>query len=151
VFPYAPRKADRAAMIDSPGTITAIDGEYAIVLMDETGCGRCHEPGGCGGNNIGKMFCHSPRTFRVANPGQSAIGDRVQIAVGEGAVRRSALLAYALPLVALLVGALGGSALAGETGAIAGAVSGLLCAWLVLRYAQGRATPDQRHQPYIRY
>ncbi|WP_301102087.1 SoxR reducing system RseC family protein [Propionivibrio sp.] len=138
-------------MIDAPGTITALDGDFATVLLDETGCGRCHEQGGCGGNTISKMFCSTPRTFRVLNPGKSAVGDRVNIAIAEGAVRRSAVLAYGLPLFSLFVGALGGSALAGEPGAIVGAVSGLFCAWLALRYAQGRGAPDQRFQPYIRY
>lgn len=138
-------------MIDAPGTITALDGDFATVLLDETGCGRCHEQGGCGGNTISTMFCSAPRTFRVLNPGKSAVGDRVNIAIAEGAVRRSVVLAYGLPLFSLFVGALGGSALAGEPGAIVGAVSGLLCAWLALRYAQGCGASDQRFQPYIRY
>lgn len=138
-------------MIDAFGTITALDGEYAIVRMDETGCGRCHEPGGCGGNNIGQMFCGAPRTFRVLNPSNSAIGDRVTIAIVEGVIQRSAVLVYGLPLVALFVGALGGSAIAGEKGAILGAVCGLLIAWLGLRFVQHHSTPDRRSQPYIRY
>lgn len=138
-------------MIDAAGTITARDGDFATVLLDEAGCGRCLEPGGCGGNNIGKMFCRTPRTFRVRNPGNLAVGDRVNVALAAGAVQRGALLAYGLPLLALFIGALGGSALAGETGAILGAVGGLLCAWLALRFAQGRGAPDQRFEPYIRY
>lgn len=138
-------------MIDAPGVITAIDDKYAVVLMDETGCGRCHEDGGCGGNNLGKMLCSAPRTFRVRNPGNLRIGDRVQVAIAEGVVRRSAMAAYGLPLLTLFVGALGGSAIAGEPGAIVGAVAGLFCAWLALRHAQGRSTPDQRFEPYIRY
>lgn len=138
-------------MIDAQGIITACHGDTAEVLMDETGCGRCHEDGGCGGNNIGKLLCNSPRTFEVLNPGQSAIGERVTVVIAEGAVRRSALLAYVVPLLALLVGALGGSAVAGDVGAIAGAVAGLLGAWWALRRAQARATPDRRFVPYIRY
>jgi len=138
-------------MIDALGTIVSINGGYAKVLMDEAGCGRCHEPGGCGGINIGKMLCSSPRTFQVENPGNAALGDRVTIVIAEGAVRRSAIFAYLVPLLALFVGALGGSALAGEIGAIVGAFGGLLCAWLALRYAQGRGTLDRRFQPYIRY
>ncbi|MBL8416106.1 MAG: SoxR reducing system RseC family protein [Propionivibrio sp.] len=138
-------------MIDAQGTITALDGEYALVRMDESGCGRCHEHGGCGGNNTGKMFCSAPRTFRVLNPRNSVIGERVTIAVAEGALRRSATLAYGLPLLALFVGALTGSALAGETGAIFGSICGLLFSWLLLRYAQLHSTPDQLSQPFIRY
>ena len=138
-------------MIDAPGTIVSHDGDYALVSMDETGCGRCHEQGGCGGNNIGKMFCNAPRTFRVLNPGRSAIGDRVSIVIADGVVQRSAALAYGLPLLALFAGALLGSALAGELGAILGSISGLSCAWLGLRYAQTRNSSDKRTQPHIRY
>ena len=138
-------------MIDAPGTVTEVDGDYAIVLMDETGCGRCHEEGGCGGNNLGKMFCNSPRTFRVANPGKARVGDRVKVVIAAGAVRRSAALAYGLPLLALFAGALGGSALGGEQAAIAGALVGLLCSWLVLRYhARPGGKSDERSQPFIR-
>ena len=138
-------------MIDAKGTITAVNGDTAEVLMDETGCCRCHEEGGCGGHNLGKMLCASPRLFQVLNPGKSAVGDRVTIVVAEGAVRRSALLVYVVPLLALLVGALGGSALAGEVGAIVGAVGGLLGAWLILRYAQAHSAPDRHSRPHIRY
>lgn len=138
-------------MIDAPGTITTLDGEYAIVRMDESGCGRCYERGGCGGDNIGKMFCTTPRTFRVLNPGRSVIGDRVTVVIAGGAVGLSAALAYGVPLLALIVGALSGSVLAGEAGAILGAISGLLSAWLGLRYAKFSGTSNHRHQPYIRY
>ena len=147
-------QADRileSPMIDAPGVITAIDDKFALVLMDETGCGRCHEDGGCGGNNLGKMLCSAPRTFRVRNPGNFRIGARVHVAIAEGAVRRSAMLAYALPLLMLFVGASAGSAIAGEPGAIVGAVAGLLCAWLALRLAHERNTSGQRFEPYIRY
>ena len=138
-------------MIDAHGTITALDGDYALVRMDETGCGRCHEHGGCGGNNISKIFCSAPRTFRVLNPRNSVVGERVTIAIAEGAIRRTAALVYGLPLLALFVGALGGSALAGETGAIIGSITGLLFSWLLLRHAQQSTSADYRSQPYIRY
>lgn len=137
-------------MIDVPGKISALDGDYAIVQVEESGCGRCHETGGCGGNNVGRLFCNAPRSFRVLNPGKSAIGDSVKIAIDEGAVRRSAALAYGLPLLLLFIGALGGSVLAGETGAILGSISGLFLSWLVMRLALVRVTRDQRSQPHIR-
>lgn len=137
-------------MIDAKGTISAVDGEYAMVRMDETGCGRCHEQGGCGGNNIGQMFCSTPRTFRVLNPGGAAVGDSVRVTIADGAVRRSALYAYGYPLLALFAGAIGGAALAGEPGAIVGAFGSLLGAWFLLRRAQLRSKPDQRFEACIR-
>ena len=138
-------------MIDALGTITGIDGDYAIIQMDDSGCGRCNEPGGCGGNLLGKVFCGVPRTFRVLNPGNSAIGSRVAVVIAEGSIRRSAILAYVIPLLALFLGAISGSALAGEAGAIIGSLLGLLGAWLALRAAQRRGALSPRSQLYLRH
>ena len=138
-------------MSEAHGTVAGLDGDHAIVRMDEAGCGRCHEEGGCGGHNLGNLLCRTPRTFRVPNPGRSRIGDRVVVCIAEGAVRRSALRAYGLPLLSLLLGAVIGSLLGGDVGAIGGAVGGLLLAWQGLRHVQRRSVPDPRSQPYIRY
>lgn len=136
-------------MIDAEGIITALDDNYAIVQMDETGCGRCHEQGGCGGNNMGKIFCSTPRTFRVLNPGRSPVGARVRVTIADGAVSRSALYAYGFPLFAMFAGAIGGSVFAGEPGSIAGAFSSLLCAWFLLKRLQSRNKPNPRFEARI--
>lgn len=143
-----PTDAD-SPRIDATGVIIELDGDYAMVRMDETGCGRCHEPGGCGGNNIGKMFCSAPRVFRVFNPAQTSVGMRVTIVIAEGAVRRSAALAYGLPLLALFLGAFCGAAVAGETGSIIGAICGLFVAWMGLRFAHRLRSSSRLFQPYI--
>jgi positive regulator of sigma E activity len=100
---------------------------------------------------LGKVFCSVPRTFRVLNPGNSAVGSRVTVVIAEGSVRRSVILAYGLPLLALFLGAISGSTVAGEAGAIIGSLCGLLGAWLALRYAQRHGALDPRSQPFIRY
>ncbi|WP_291992745.1 SoxR reducing system RseC family protein [Candidatus Accumulibacter sp. ACC003] len=132
------------------GTVAALDGEYALIRMDEGGCGRCREPGGCGGNHVASLLCPTARTFRVFNAEQRLVGERVRVCVAEGSVRRGALHAYAFPLLALLLGALAGSAFAGEAGAIAGAIAGLLLGWWGLRRAQLRSVNDPRLQPSIK-
>lgn len=137
-------------MSDATGVVTVVDGDYAFVRMDEAGCGRCHEPGGCGGVNIGKMLCSTPQEFRVLNPGKSVVGERVSVVVAEGAVRHGAFLAYGLPLLMLLVGALGGSVIAGDSGGILGAVCGLLVAFPFLRSAQRKSATDLRFSPFIK-
>jgi sigma-E factor negative regulatory protein RseC len=137
-------------MIDAEGTITSLEDGFAIVQMDEVGCGRCHEDGGCGGHNIGKMFCSTPRTFRVLNPAKATIGQRVRVTVPEGAVRRSAVYAYGFPLISLFAGAIFGSLLAGEIGAIFGALVCLLATWFALWRSQSTQQQDERFQPTIR-
>lgn len=119
-------------MIETHGVVTALDGSHAIVRMEEAGCGRCHEPGGCGGQNIGKMFGGGPRLFRVGNPTNACIGDHVGVVVKNAAVHRGALIAYGAPLLALFLGAFLGRYLAGEMGSIIGAVVGVVSAWKAL-------------------
>lgn len=137
-------------MIDAQGTIISVDGEHAVVQMDETGCGRCHESGGCGGNNIGRMLCASPRNFKVMNPKLLSVGSRVTVAIAEGAVRRSATIAYALPLVILFLGAFCGLSLAGENGAIAGFFGGLFLSALAIRFLIARGVTNPTASPFIR-
>jgi sigma-E factor negative regulatory protein RseC len=138
-------------MIDAKGIVTSLEGGYAIVQMDEAGCGRCHEDGGCGGHNLGKMLCNTPKTFRVPNPGNASAGDRVTVSIGEGAIRQSAIRAYGLPLLCLFVGAFSGLFFAGEAGAIGGSVVGLVSAWGLLRHTQQRTTASLQAQPHIKY
>jgi sigma-E factor negative regulatory protein RseC len=137
-------------MTDVTGTIVEIDGEYALIRLDETGCGRCHEEGGCGGHNLGKMLCSSPQTFRVLNPAKSPVGAHVTISIAEGAVRRTAVLAYGLPLLGLFLGAFCGLLLAGDAGAIAGSLVGLFGAWGAVHYVLRRSSSDRHAQPFIK-
>lgn len=139
-------------MADVSGVIAELEGDYAVVRLDDdgAGCGRCHEPGGCGGRNIGKMFCSTPRTYRVLNPGGAKVGALVTIVIAEGAVRRSAALAYAMPLCGLFIGTFAGSAMFGEPGALVGALVGLLVAWIILYRVNRSRWVGDRFQPYIR-
>lgn len=136
-------------MSETKGIVTAIDGDYALVSADQRGCGRCHEKGGCGGANVGRMFCDTQQTWRVLNPRGAAIGEEVRIAVGDGAVSASATLIYVVPLLLLIAGALLGSELAAEPGGIIGAVSGLLIAWRWVAYRQKQRHCDPRFHPHI--
>jgi sigma-E factor negative regulatory protein RseC len=106
----------------------------------EQGCGRCHEEGGCGGQNLTQMFAAGPRHYRLRNTVGAGIGDRVAIAIAPGSVRRSANFAYGVPLAALFVGALAGGQLAGDNGAMLGAAAGLLLAFLYLAWCRPAAS-----------
>ena len=138
-------------MIEAQGTVVSVDGGYAMVRMDDTGCGRCHEEGGCGGHNLGAMLCRTSRLHRVLNPAQASVGDRVTVVVAEGAVWRTAMLAYGIPLLLLILGAGLGMFLAGDGAAIAGGVLGLCCGWGLARFLQRRHMSAEWSRPYIRH
>ena len=124
-------------MNSEPSTVRAIVREInqadALVEVEQGGCGRCHDPGGCGGQQLTRMFCSTPKTYRVANEIGAGIGDHVTIAIAAGSVRRSANLAYVLPLTATIAGAVLGMLLGDDPGAMLGAVAGLFIAFLHVR------------------
>ena len=84
--------------------------EGSIVLLEpqtQAGCGRCQEPGGCGGVSAATMFCaRQKRVYQALNPAglPLKVGDRVRVGIPEGSLLRTALLSYGLPLLGLVGG-----------------------------------------------
>jgi sigma-E factor negative regulatory protein RseC len=129
------------------GTVRGVDGSEAFVEVEQGGCGRCHEEGGCGGQPLTRMFCSGTNVYRVDNAVRAGIGDRVEIAVKPGSLRRSANRAYLFPLAAGIGGGALGMAVGGEPLSIAGFLFGVAAAFLALRHYAGAGNPSSR--PYI--
>lgn len=140
-------------MIEEANTVRAVvrglDGREAIVEVEQDGCGRCHEEGGCGGQHLTQMFCSSAKSYRVENTVNAEIGDHVTVAIAAGSVRRTANLAYGIPLVAVISGALLGMSLTGDIGAMLGAGAGLVLSFLYLRTRTRGDMENLGSRPYI--
>jgi sigma-E factor negative regulatory protein RseC len=140
-------------MNTEPSTVRAIVREInqadALVEVEQGGCGRCHEAGGCGGQQLTQMFCSTPKIYRVANEIGARVGDRVTIAISADSVRRSANLAYVLPLTATISGALLGMLLGDDPGAMLGSLAGLVLAFLHVRRRAAAGTGFSAIRPHI--
>lgn len=112
--------------------VRSLDGKWVRVEIEQGGCGRCHEKGGCGGQHLTQMFCSGPKTYLVENTVGANVGDRVKIAIAVGSVSRTANLAYILPLTVTIVGAVLGALFGGDLSAMAGAGVGLSAAFLYI-------------------
>lgn len=121
----------------------------ALVEIEQGGCGRCHEEGGCGGQQLTQMFCSTPKQYRVVNDVGADVGDHVIVAVPAGSIRKSANLAYILPLTATVAGAVFGMPLGGDPGAMIGAVVGLLLSFLYIRRQAVHKVDDPALHPHI--
>ena len=67
------------------GVVQRIEDGYAWVDVSVAqGCGRCQEPGGCGGVNIAKPFGSSSRAVRVRNEINARPGEQVGVVVEDG-------------------------------------------------------------------
>jgi sigma-E factor negative regulatory protein RseC len=131
------------------GVVRAVDGQQAEVEVEQGGCGRCHEKGGCGGPNLTRMFASGPRSYRVDNQFGAAVGERVTIAIAEGSVRRAANLAYGVPLLAGIVGALLGTAVYGDPGGMLGALLAFSLAVIFVRRHAKNRSGNSSERPHI--
>lgn len=126
-------------MIEVAGEVIALDGGLALVKMSSRagGCGRCNEPGGCGGTKVGSMFRPETAEFWLANDIDAEVGEAVRICLPEEVSVRAALLCYLVPVLGIVVGAalgvLLGGAQASDLHAVAGAFAGLAAGILVSR------------------
>jgi sigma-E factor negative regulatory protein RseC len=133
-------------------TIQAIvrtrDGASARVEVEQ-GCGRCHEEGGCGGQQLTQMFCKGPKIYLVDNTIGATVGDRVTIAIDAGTVSRAANLAYILPLAATIAGAVLGTMFGGDLSSVLGAGVGLSIAFLYVIARSRRNAGNFTERPHI--
>lgn len=129
--------------------VRSLDGDIAHVEVEHGGCGRCHEEGGCGGQQLTQMFCGGPKTYDLENKIGAAIGDKVTVAIGAGNVRRTANLAYGIPLLATIAGAAAGAALGGDLEAVGGAVGALVVAFLYVIVRVRSGSKDISVRPYM--
>ncbi|NLF54688.1 MAG: SoxR reducing system RseC family protein [Thauera phenolivorans] len=112
------------------------DRVWLKVLDAGGGCGRCHEPGGCRSVQITQAFGLPRDEFALPRKDGVGVGDRVRIAIADGAPLRAALLSYGLGAALLLIGAAVGAGVTdgnADLGAGAGALGGLALAVLFNR------------------
>lgn len=122
-------------MIEECGRVVAVEPDSVWVETAATsGCGRCQEAGGCGQNSIFRMLGSRGRQLRVASGElKVCVGDTAVIGVPGGALVRASLMAYLVPLVGLLAGAMIGHYASDgwDPAAVAGGLCGIAGAFAV--------------------
>lgn len=141
-------------MIETRALVLRVDGGYAIVEADRAaGCGRCDSAKGCATGTLSKLFCFKPRQLKVMNSVGAEPGDRVVVGIYDGALMKSSVAAYLVPLALLLCGALAGAFFAqgpakdlySAMGALGGLGAGL--GWMSFYSSRNRSSRD--FQPCI--
>jgi sigma-E factor negative regulatory protein RseC len=138
-------------MIENDGVVVRLEGEYAWVRAEGAGaaCGACASKGGCSSANAGPTLDgisgQSARLLRLANTIQARPGDAVVIRAADGTVLRAVWVAYGVPLLLALAGAMIFVALTGsDLAAVIGMLCGLFAGYLIMRrsgLSSGRMEP----------
>ena len=145
-------------MIEEYGQVVDVKGSVAWIegVRTATSCSACSLHGGCGTGAIARMLGQRRLRLRAINRIDAEIGDQVVIGIPETGLLYGSLAVYAVPLLALLGGALAGDQLApgwlavsAEGGAIAGAVAGLCAGFAWLRRFSRRNRNHPAYQPVV--
>lgn len=121
-------------MLEQHAIVLKTEGNTAWVEARESGtCGSCGA-GGCSTRRLADLFGRRERAFPVDNVLRARTGERVVIGIPSGALWKSALFLYGLPLLLLIAGGLLGQHAGGDAGAVAGAAGGLLLAGLAQKF-----------------
>jgi sigma-E factor negative regulatory protein RseC len=106
------------------------------IEVEQSGCGRCSEPGGCGGVSIGQSLCSRRKRFCLTDTLGLEPGDGVVVGVPDNVLLRSATAVYLVPLALGLVAAGVAHFLSGNSDSslvdFAGFMGGLSAGWWFL-------------------
>lgn len=129
-------------MIQSEGVVVDVDadGRHVWVEIPEraAACGSCSSASGCHSKSSLLGAEGGVRRYRVENPIDAKLGDRVSLGVADGTVLRASWFSYLLPALLAVAGASLGQHFGDDPGAIAGTVFGLVIGFGYLRRADRR-------------
>lgn len=143
-------------MIEETGKVVAVEnGRVWVETVRQSACGSCAAQKGCGQSVLAKLLSPKANHVSALCDLELQVGDEVVIGVPEDVVVKGSLAVYFLPMVALMVGALGGNSLAllwsissdlaSGLGALLGFAGGLL--WV--RWHARAVSRDERYQPVV--
>lgn len=105
-------------MLESEAIVVKVErGNTYIAAQTPGSCGAdaCTTQNTCSTAVLTRLFSQEAKPLLVNNPIAAKVGERVVVGLEEGAFLKSSLLAYVLPLFALIVGAMLGMYFAGTT------------------------------------
>jgi sigma-E factor negative regulatory protein RseC len=128
------------------------DGYAWVEIEGRSACGACHAGDGCGTAALAKVWSGRRVRIRAVAGLPLRPGDEVIVGLADGVLLRGALLAYLLPVLLLLGGALLGDAAfagAGEEPVVLAGALGLGLGFLAARVLSRRFQDDPRFQPVV--
>lgn len=121
-------------------------GAVIVDVIDESSA--CHT-GGCGAsgslscqtNAFARLFARAPALTLTLTQADIAVGDQLLLSLSRSSLMRMSLLAYAFPLLCLLIGLAIGQFFGGDWGAFYVGISCLLFSWLLVGKTTVSITP----------
>lgn len=144
-------------MLTETGRVVALeaDGLWVETIRKST-CGTCAVRKGCGHGLLNRMADGKRGYIRVL-PGDQClddirVNDQVLVGIPEEVILRGSFVAYVLPLLGMLMGALAAASWLEEhadLSALMGAIAGLGLGFLLVRWHGSRHRHDPAYQPIL--
>lgn len=128
------------SLVEGMAHVVALDGSKVWLEPEQTGsCGSCAASGACGAKGMGTVANRlEARRFRIENPANLVVGERVVIGIRENTLIKASITAYAVPLVTLLIaGALAQWQFGSDLVTMAAMVAGLMLGLVFSRMGAG--------------
>jgi len=144
-------------MIEESAIVTrTAEGIAWVQTRRKTACGGCSLNKGCGVSVLEKMLGDRNTTLKVIDPVSTQPGDEVTIGIHESALVKGSIAVYIVPLLAMILFAIFGSAvvapwygLPAEGSSIVMALLGLVVGFGWVSVFSRRIKQDSRYQPVI--
>lgn len=122
-------------MIEEAGQVVEVDDDKVWVeTVRSSACDTCKAQKGCGHGLINKAAPGQTIRIAVEKSGFTVqSGDWVTFGVPEDTLVKASIIGYLMPIVLLIVGALAGKLLLGETGSVLFGIGGLVVGFYLVR------------------
>jgi sigma-E factor negative regulatory protein RseC len=138
-------------VIEEDARVLSVEPGAAWVETERrSSCSSCSASAGCGTSVVAKLLGGGTNRLRVSDGIGVEVGDRVVIGISDSALTRASLLAYLLPLVALMLTAFAAQSAGAEDGVVALiGILGLALGLLVTGRLTGGASARERYRPVL--
>lgn len=136
-------------MITETGRVIAASGDCVWVqTIRQSACNSCSARQGCGQRVLAGATGGRANQVLVQNHLGAEVGDEVTLAIAESALLGASVLAYAIPLLLFVLGAIAGALIMPgmDAGAFVGSLLGLGAGFVVSRRFQQRHGEDYAPQ-----
>jgi sigma-E factor negative regulatory protein RseC len=107
-------------MIETPATVVGLGPDVAWVeTVRQSACGHCESAGSCGTSVLAQLFGAPRSRLQIPDSQGLRVGEQVVIGIPDGTLVRASVVAYLLPLAALVAAAALATALGANEGVVA--------------------------------
>jgi len=138
-------------MLEATGRVVAVaDGTAWVQTEVQSACGHCCAGAGCGTSALAGLLGRSRAPVPVDNSVGAAVGDELVLGIDEDILVAASVTVYLLPLLAMLLAALGAAALGwDESGAALCGLGGLVAGLYGVHWLARRTAGSDMYLPVV--